>query len=318
MNEKDKKVLGISAIAIVAVLFVFGIKLISLFVNGSSDTGRRIRNTVQETTETSRLHKKKGTVVYETLNTGEDLDFPEDQYPYRAMLSEEEKTVYNQLYANIVAHNNDFELVNPISSLSVDDVISAVLYDHPELFWYTGHSEYIAMPNSGAVIDMSIEFLEFDDFDAAKAEFDSNLQKIVEAARTKGDPYSMELYVHDTLAKKTTYDSNNPMNQTAYSAIVQGRSVCAGYSKAFQLVMHELGIPCYYITGKIEGSNHAWNIVRINGDFYNVDVLWDDNLVLTHKYFNITDERIYADHERDSIAKELPACDSEEFKYKAG
>ena len=172
------------------------------------------------------------------------------------------------------------------------------------------------MPNSGAVIDMSIEFLEFDDLEAAKAEFNSKLQKIVEGAKAKGDPYSMELYVHDQLAKETTYDSNNPMNQTAYSALVEGKSVCAGYSKAFQLVMHELGIPCYYITGKIEGSNHAWNIVRINGDFYNVDVLWDDNLVLTHKYFNVTDERIYADHERDEIAKSLPSCDATEFKYR--
>lgn len=316
MNEKDKKVLGISAIAIVAVLLVFGIKLISLFVNGSSDTGHRIRNTVQETTETSKLHNKRGQIVYEPVNTGEDLVFPEDQYPYRAMLDDDEKAVYNQLYANIMAHNNDFELVTRISSLSVDSVVSAVLYDHPEIFWYAGHSEYIAMPNSGAVIDMSIEFLEFDDLEAAKAEFNSKLQKIVEGAKAKGDPYSMELYVHDQLAKETTYDSNNPMNQTAYSALVEGKSVCAGYSKAFQLVMHELGIPCYYITGKIEGSNHAWNIVRINGDFYNVDVLWDDNLVLTHKYFNVTDERIYADHERDEIAKSLPSCDATEFKYR--
>lgn len=318
MNEKDKKVLGISAIAIVVIIFIFGIKLISLFVNGSSDGARRIRNTVQETTETSRLRNKRGPAEYAPVNTGEDLVFPEDQYPYRAMLDDEEKAVYNQLYANIMAHNNDFELVTRISSLSVDDVISAVLYDHPEIFWYVGHSEYTAMPNSGAVFAMSIEFLEFDDLDAAKDEFDSRLREIVEQARSKGDPYSQELFVHDKLAKEISFDQNNPLNQSAYSALVEGKSVCAGYSKAFQLVMHELGIPCYYITGKVEGSNHAWNIVRINGDFYNVDVLWDDNLVLTHKYFNITDERIFEDHERDSISKELPACDAEEFKYKAG
>lgn len=316
MNNKDKKVLGLSGIAIAVIILIFGVKIISLFISGSGDTGGRIRHTVQETTETSKLHNKRGQITYDLVNTGEDLVFPEDQYPYRAMLSEEEKKVYNQLYANIVAHNNDFSLVTRISSLSVDDVISAVLYDHPELFWYTGYSEYISAPNSGAVIGMSIEFLEFDDFDAAKTEFDNKLQAIVDEARSKGDPYSQELFVHDKIAKETSFDDKNPLNQTAYSALVQGRSVCAGYSKAFQLVMHELGISCYYVTGKIEGNNHAWNLVRINGDFYNVDVLWDDNMVLTHKYFNITDEHIYADHERDTIAKSLPECTATEFKYK--
>lgn len=316
MNEKDKKVLGVSAIAIVVIILIFGVKLISLVVGGSSDSAPRIRNNTRETTETSRLHNKRGQVTFEVVNTGEDLYFPEDEYPYRAMLSEDEQKIYNQLYANIMAHNNDFELVTRISSLSVDDVISAVLYDHPEIFWYAGHSSYTAMPNSGAVMDMSIEFLEFDDLDAAKAEFDSKLREIVNEARSKGDPYSMELYVHDKIAKGTSYDDKNPLNQTAYSALVEGKSVCAGYSKAFQLVMHELGIPCYYITGKIDGMNHAWNIVRLNGDYYNVDVLWDDNLALTHKYFNVTDENIYKDHERDPIAQSLPSCDSTEFKYK--
>lgn len=97
------------------------------------------------------------------------------------------------------------------------------------------------------------------------------------------------------------------MNQSAYSALVQGRSVCAGYARAYQYLMQQLGIPCYYCTG-YAGENHAWNIVRLDGVYYNVDVTWDDTEPATYDYFNKSDRQYASTHMRTGLSVYLPAC----------
>ena len=68
-------------------------------------------------------------------------------------------------------------------------------------------------------------------------------------------------------------------------AIVNKKTVCAGYAKAFQLLLTKLNIPCYYIVGFAKEA-HAWNIVKLDG-YYNVDLTWDDAKE-QYKYFNKT------------------------------
>ena len=62
------------------------------------------------------------------------------------------------------------------------------------------------------------------------------------------DSGEKEKYVHDTLIEMNKYDENEKLNQSAYSALVKGKTVCAGYSRAFMYIMNKLGIRTYYIT----------------------------------------------------------------------
>ena len=60
------------------------------------------------------------------------------------------------------------------------------------------------------------------------------------------------------------------------------RSNCNGYALAFYLIIDECGILCDYVAG----YNHAWNIVKLNGLWYNIDVTWDDtNNKINYDYF---------------------------------
>ena len=96
------------------------------------------------------------------------------------------------------------------------------------------------------------------------------------------------------------YDSSNTIKYTAYSALINGKAVCEGYSVLFYRMCMDAGIPTRIISGTGNGGPHAWNIVEVNGYYYNVDVTWDGQDSTTrHDYFlkNMAD---FSDHIRDS------------------
>ena len=119
--------------------------------------------------------------------------------------------------------------------------------------------------------------------------------------------YEKEVYVHNALLDRIEYDLQAPLNQSAYSAMVNGRTVCAGYARSFQYLMTQMGVPCYYCTG-YAGENHAWNIIRLDGEFYNVDATWDDTTPNTYDYFNKTDNEFAPNHRREELSVYLPSC----------
>ena len=85
-------------------------------------------------------------------------------------------------------------------------------------------------------------------------------------------------------------------------------TICAGYSKMFKLLCDQLGIDCIYVSGTANGKYgwdaHAWNLVRINGNFYHIDVTFDSgNFRATqkydYKYYLLSDKAIQKDHKWD-------------------
>ena len=109
--------------------------------------------------------------------------------------------------------------------------------------------------------------------------------------------------------KKAEYDTSADMNQSAYSALVNGQTVCAGYARAFQYLMQQLNIPCYYCTG-YSGQDHAWNIIKLEQKYYNVDVTWDDTTPSTYDYYNKSDAEFADTHVRKGLSVYLPVCGS--------
>ena len=100
-------------------------------------------------------------------------------------------------------------------------------------------------------------------------------------------------YDHDHLN-----DDSYKLQFTAYAALINGTSVCQGYSALlYDMLLHE-GIDCRMITGDTDGDNvsdHAWNIVKLDGKYYNVDVTFDSSRN-QKEYFLLTNETFVATH----------------------
>ena len=114
--------------------------------------------------------------------------------------------------------------------------------------------------------------------------------------------------IYDYIYNNVAYDrvhKNNPhyhLKNTAYGALIYKRAVCQGYAAAMYRLLREAGVGCRVITGMAGGEGlapeyHAWNIICIDGKWYNCDVTWDIQNG-SHEYFLKSDAE-FSDHTRD-------------------
>lgn len=112
--------------------------------------------------------------------------------------------------------------------------------------------------------------------------------------------------IYDYICDNVTYDYENleddsyQLKFTAYGALIDGTSVCQGYAVLLYRLALELGVDCRLISGIGNGGSHGWNIVELDGLYYNVDSTWDTNYASddNYHYFLVTDAN-FSNHTRD-------------------
>lgn len=121
--------------------------------------------------------------------------------------------------------------------------------------------------------------------------------------------YETERAVYRWLTEQVAYDwdhqsffqTMDPDSSNPYGALVNRKAICLGYASAFQLLMDMSGVECITVVGAAFSSqeDHAWNMVRLDGDWYCVDVTWDMGLPEKYWcYFNVTSDYMAAtDHQ---------------------
>ena len=263
------------------------------------------------------------------------LAFDAAQNPYYATLKDNEKNVYSLIFEELYKGSRKFECPVKTNAEELSLAIDAVLNDHPELFWLDNKYSYSYDPEDGSVKEINFEFYDFadtpDKLHKAKVALEEVADSVVRQVRLKTTMVERELFIHDYICQNTVYDEMAPYNQSAYSCLVMHKSVCAGYARAFQYLMQKAGFTCYYVAGRTEGLNgqvingsnesgsHSWNMVLLDGEYYNVDCLWDDTASDTYgstiyPFFNLTDEA-FRYHTRISMAVGLPKCNGTKYKY---
>lgn len=254
---------------------------------------------------------------------GKNAEFkePERKSAYYLTLDEVSKKIYDAAYSTICANETTFKLIG-VNINSFAAVYGATLAnfinDHPEFFWLNGYVEYETLRmsdrDSGNItITLGIhDYWKDHDLAKAKADLQSALDAVVLEANALEDDYQKVKFVHDHIIKFNSYDydafekgdaidaETDARVSSAYGALVSGKVMCAGYARAFDLVMHKLGYESIFVSGEADGGSHAWNLLRLGEDFYHVDLTWDDldgNLAeVRYNYFCLSDEEIAKTH----------------------
>lgn len=213
------------------------------------------------------------------------------------------------------------------------DSVDKVINENPDIMYFNEWHYYSSTIGNNATYKVEFIF-NFTKNQILTMEKKVN-QKIHNIINTEITPnmssYEKELKLHDYLVNNTVYDYKNLINNsvskeshTAFGVLINRVGVCEGYSYAMKKLLNAAGIECRVIVGNASGftiGSHAWNIVKLGNNYYQLDATFDDPIVnngainiLSHKYFNLTDKQISKDHSWN-IAK-YPKCGSTIYKYK--
>lgn len=228
----------------------------------------------------------------------------EDFYMYRNTLDSRGQRAYDQICAGCAAGQEVITMSVLINEDELQRIFHSVLFDHPEFFWLT--ADYIYYYNDEGYITEFYPSYYSNDISDMTAEVEQSVNNALASMWGLSSDVEKVKYAHDYLTNTIDYVEND-MDQTAYSGFVRKQTVCVGYAKCFAYMMHKMGIRCAIVTGSTGGVNHAWNILELDGEYYLMDVTWDDPVgnpadTYYYKYFNITDEQMAGDHSKGTYA----------------
>lgn len=167
--------------------------------------------------------------------------------------------------------------------LTRDDInngaVRSIINSHPEFISLSGGYTYWT---SGSSIT-KIEFTYLTNAKEEQQELDAALQEVKSKIDTSGmSDEEIVLAYHEYLTSTVAYAYEDYFNGTIaanhgydmYGALVKHSCVCQGYAETMFYLLREAGLSCAIASS--ENINHAWNIVKIRGNWYHIDATWDD------------------------------------------
>ncbi|MDE7164704.1 MAG: hypothetical protein K2O04_04690 [Clostridiales bacterium] len=236
---------------------------------------------------------------------------------------------------------------SPAIPVALGAARDAFYLDHPELFYVSVHdmrftfgsdgTNHQAYLGAGKADNYYEEYTvtSADEVKAAVADFNTQLDKAVAAAKKDNvDVVQQIKNANEYLCNNAEYDfgayddkhgglAYNGYVNTAYGILntqegKAGKALCEGYAKAFKVIMDKLGIPCVLVAGpacnglELEATYepHMWNAVKVEGQWYGVDVCWNDTENNHSKYTLVGELFLMKSRYED------PVISSSEFKVK--
>lgn len=249
-----------------------------------------------------------------------------DLYYYRSMIAGDEQELYDLILDGMLGHDTSIILTAGIED-KLPKMMQMILNDHPEIFWVDGAYQYTAYDDK---TDLEVNYLyREDEIKTRTNEIEATVNEFNLLLSPEDTDYDIVRKVYLYLMDTVEYVSDSSDNQNIYSSLVNRESVCAGYSKATQYLLQRNGIQALYVSGLANGSygwdNHAWNIVRCDGEYYQVDTTFGDGYtnpdvrmaelgIHNYAYLCIDDDTMYRNHQ-PSQELTIPRCDSLELNY---
>lgn len=238
------------------------------------ETGKRISDAAALIRNNARKYKDIGEEAAALI------PYFESRYYIRQLRGMELEN-FCALYRSVSEFEKSCKFPYPVN---LDDLEAYLLYlesECPEILQYTGgsYNYYWENEERKTVDRVQITYaMEQDVYRKARAETEAVLDELVSQASGLTD-YEKEMLVYRYIIENCTYNMKSENTFDAYGVLVKGEASCEGYSKAMLWAMQKMGVPCMCIGG--EGKNpgqlgHMWNIIEIDGTYYDLDVTQDD------------------------------------------
>ena len=234
---------------------------------------------------------------------------------YYNFLNDTEKLYYDALLESSLNSKNYFELDVSLDTDVLYKALNAFTFDYPLYYWWRLGLETTYTSNSFKAV------VNIDDIESSISQIESKKDEILGECKDDNN-YEYVKNIHDYLVNNVEYVTDSEHCHDLYGSLIENKSVCDGYSLAFKYLLNEAGFNSIVVDGKgIQNDDlveHGWNYVELNGNWYLVDVTWDDtssnNESIVYDYFLLSDEMISLDHIKNDLY-EYPKCNDEGLFY---
>ncbi len=261
----------------------------------------------KSTENATRLNVTKSTAAAKQGYTGIN-----QRAGYNCLTDEVSRSLYNQLCQSAykVSVTPTSQGYYPIQRIIVSGshlteaelrvTFLAFINDNPQIFWLANAYSYGYSDNETQIQLYSV---------APQNECNTMIQKLnqkvsaIEQAMPSGlNEFDRELYLVNYLADHCVYDNDAVTDGSmwkpfaSYGALVEGKAVCEGYSRAMQYLSSCSGLQSILVRGRSDGVNHMWNMMKIDGNWYHLDTTWCDSDFMVYNFFNLNDQVIAQTH----------------------
>lgn len=241
---------------------------------------------------------------------------------YYDQLNKEQQKAYYAMKTGLL-NLQDFFAVPMVSKKELSDIYFMLRMDCPEIFYSVTFS-YRYYADSTAVEMIPKYLFSKDKIREHRQAMESRVKKLTRQAANLNEK-EKELFIHDFIAENVKYDKlKKEYSHEIIGALGNGTAVCEGIAKAVKILCDELNIWCIIALSEANPDKgikyrHAWNVVRIDGQYYHLDATFDNTLsrnnLIRYDYVNLSDKQIFRDHE--PVIWKVPVCsDSDHFYYK--
>ena len=233
-------------------------------------------------------------------------------YDEDGRLVDPDEALYALLYSAATSFEEDVDIAHlGYTAAALQEEVSRFFFTHPDLFYVdNGYSIYTAEGDT-LVRKIKLRYLTTPAEAQTQLLFYNGVLDTVAAGIPAGaSDFDKVLYLHDYLVQNYAYDYEGlaEENATGVSVAVrdayrffQGKvGVCQAYMLAMIALCDEVGIPCLPVIS--DEMSHAWNLVKLDGEWYHIDVTWDDAggeqsavypSYISYKYFLLSGEALY-------------------------
>lgn len=241
---------------------------------------------------------------------------------YFQQMNKAQQAAYRQMmdgFGNISAEFPVLKLENK----ELSDIFFRLRLDHPLLFYvcgfhyrFTEDSRYVQM-----IPDYMFEKKKIQEHQKA---LEGRITRLVRQAE-KLDAEEKEKYIHDFICANVTYDKlKKQYSHEIIGPLQQGVGVCEGIAKTVKILCDRMNLECIIAVSKADPEKgvmyrHAWNVIKLNGQWYHLDATFDNSLGRyggkRFDYYNLDDKKLFRDHQ--PLLYPIPACsDGNHFYYK--
>lgn len=185
-------------------------------------------------------------------------------------------TSLNNGYDNFYFYCHYEECQEDVSDITEpENIITISNYVHP----YNAYRRVYVSTNSFDKVEIRIEkSYTNDNINSINQKLDQIIKEII--TDDMSDKEKITVF-HNYIIDNTVYDSNyletnlddidNPSHK-ALGPLFFGRALCGGYADVMAIFLNRLNIPNY----RISSSDHIWNFVYLDNNWYHLDLTWDD------------------------------------------